>query len=115
MTTLIFKIVSAEAWAAATDLGRFEGAAIDLADGYIHFSDKAQAEETAAKYFAGQADLLLVAYDAGIFGNELKWEVSRGGALFPHVYAALDPARALWVKPLSWNGTMHDFPEGWAS
>jgi uncharacterized protein (DUF952 family) len=68
-------------------------------------------KETAAKYFAGQEGLVLVAYDANQFGHELKWEESRGGALFPHVYANLDPTKALWVKPLPWNGARHDFPK----
>jgi uncharacterized protein (DUF952 family) len=113
MSSLIFKIVAKQAWAEAVASGCFMGAAIDLADGFIHLSNAAQAEETAARYFAGQTDLLLVAYDTGSFGTALKWEVSRGGALFPHVYGTLDPSQALWAKPLVWNGTSHVFPVGW--
>jgi uncharacterized protein (DUF952 family) len=109
---LIFKIVDRDVWAKARKDGVFSGAAIDLADGYIHLSGVDQVRETADRYFAGQGDLVLVAYEANQFGDELKWEASRGGALFPHVYATLDPAKALWLKPLPWNGRTHDFPEG---
>jgi uncharacterized protein (DUF952 family) len=109
---LIFKIIASEDWAKAQKRGQFAGAAIDIADGYIHLSAADQMKETAARYFAGCDGLVLVAYDANQFGPELKWETSRGGALFPHVYSTLDPAKALWVKPLPWNGASHDFPEG---
>jgi uncharacterized protein (DUF952 family) len=111
--TLIFKIVDAAVWADAVGRGHFDGAAIDLADGYIHLSDATQVEETAQKHFAGQANLLLVAFDADVFGAALKWEVSRGDRLFPHLYARLDPSLALWTKPLPWTGTAHAFPERW--
>jgi uncharacterized protein (DUF952 family) len=111
--TKIFKIMPRETWYAAERKNIFAGAAIDLTDGYIHLSTAAQVEETAQKHFAGQTDLLLIAYDANLFGPELKWEASRGGALFPHVYGTLDPKQALWVKALPWNGTSHDFPAGW--
>jgi uncharacterized protein (DUF952 family) len=111
--TRIFKIISHAAWQKAAQDGVFTGAAIDLADGYIHLSDASQVKETAQKYFAHQHDLVLVAFDVKKFGAELKWEPSRGGALFPHIYGTLDPAQALWVKPLPWNGTSHDFPQGW--
>lgn len=109
---LIFKIIARESWVEAQKRGQLDGAAIDLADGFIHLSAADQVRETAAKYFAGQENLVLVAYEASGFGAELKWEISRGGALFPHVYGKLDPAQALWVKPLPWNGFLHDFPEG---
>lgn len=111
--TLIYKIIAAEAWAAARQKGVFAGAAIDLADGYIHFSSAAQVEETASKHFAGEANLLLVAFDANQFGTALKWEVSRGGALFPHLYTTLDPASALWSRPLPLTGGIHVFPKDW--
>ena len=100
MTELIYKILSAAEWQAAERAGVFKGAGIDLADGYIHFSTANQAEETAAKHFAGQAGLVLVAVDAETLGAALKWEVSRGGQLFPHLYASLAVNDALWVKPL---------------
>lgn len=97
---IIFKITPETDWRAAEAAGVFEGAPIDLKDGFIHFSDAGQVEETAARHFAGQAGLLLVAFDADRLGDALRWEVSRGGALFPHLYAALDPKAALWAKPL---------------
>jgi uncharacterized protein (DUF952 family) len=114
MTNLIFKIISKAAWAKAVEDGVFLGAAIDLADGYIHFSTARQAEETAKRHFAGQNNLLLVAFDSAQWGKNLKWEPSRGGALFPHLYDSLDPKSALWAKPLPWTGDHHEFPEGWA-
>jgi uncharacterized protein (DUF952 family) len=111
MTNIIYKICPEALWREAEKAGRFEGAPIDLADGYIHFSTAGQATETAAKHFAGQADLLLVAVDARPLGGALKWEVSRGGALFPHLYAPLDLSAVLWVKPLPIGADgMHVFP-----
>jgi uncharacterized protein (DUF952 family) len=84
---------------------------VDLADGYIHFSTAAQARETAAKHFAGQADLVLVAVDAGALGTALRWEPSRGGQLFPHLYAELPMAAVRWVKPLPLGPDgVHVFP-----
>jgi uncharacterized protein (DUF952 family) len=100
MADIIYKICPDALWTAAKEAGRFDGAPVDLADGYIHFSTANQVRETAAKHFPGQADLLLVAFDAEPLADALKWEVSRGGALFPHLYAPLDPSAALWVKPL---------------
>jgi len=112
MTTLIYKITPRALWRAAEARRTFAGAPVDLADGYIHFSTAAQVAETAAKHFAGQDDLVLVAVDAERLGAALKWEPSRGGALFPHLYAALDPAAALWVKPLPLGADgAHVFPE----
>lgn len=108
--TFIYKIVSQAAWRAAEAAGVFDGAPVDLADGFIHFSTAAQVEETAAKHFAGQSDLLLVAVDAASLGAGLKWEPSRGGALFPHLYAPLDPRAAVSVRPLPLAGDgRHDF------
>jgi uncharacterized protein (DUF952 family) len=111
MARTIYKICTETAWRASEKAGRFDGAPIDLADGFIHFSNAEQVKETAAKHFAGQRDLLLVAFDAEALGNALKWEVSRGGALFPHLYATIDPSTALWVKalPLGADGS-HVFP-----
>ena len=107
---LIYKILSRDAWRAAEAAGVFAGAPVDLADGYIHFSTAEQARETAAKHFAGQADLLLVAIEADSLGAQLKWEVSRGGALFPHLYAPLPTGLALWARPLPLDaGGRHDF------
>lgn len=96
----IYKIVTSAQWAAAEAGGLFAGAPVDLADGYIHFSTAAQVGETAAKHFPGQAGLLLVAVDTAKLGDALRWEPSRGGALFPHLYAPLSLAHVVWVKPL---------------
>lgn len=96
----IYKISDAAAWRAAERAGEFTGAPVDLADGYIHFSTVDQVAETAAKHFAGQRDLILVAVDAGALGPALKWEPSRGGALFPHLYGTLPLHAVRWTKPL---------------
>ncbi|MCI4665731.1 MAG: DUF952 domain-containing protein [Neomegalonema sp.] len=97
---LVFKISPAADWLEAEQLGRFEGAPIDLQDGFIHLSTASQVVETAAKHFAQQSELLLIAFEAEALGDALKWEPSRGGALFPHLYRSLDPAEALWAAPL---------------
>lgn len=111
MASIIYKICPEALWREAEKAGRFDGAPVDLADGYIHFSTAEQVRETAARHFAGQRDLLLVAIDADPLGDALKWEVSRGGALFPHLYAPLDPAAVLWVRPLPLGADgSHVFP-----
>lgn len=101
LAPMIFKIVAREAWTAACRAGSFGGSADDVRDGYIHFSTAAQVGTTAAKYYRGQEDLLLVAFDAAALGPALKWEPARGGDLFPHLYGALQTALALWEKPLA--------------
>lgn len=108
---LIYKIVHREEWGMAVSAGIFEGATIDLQDGYIHFSTAEQAAETAAKHFAKQSDLLLVAVESESLGEALRWETSRGGALFPHLYANLDPSSVSSVVelPLGDDG-LHVFP-----
>jgi uncharacterized protein (DUF952 family) len=98
--TQVYKILSADAWAAAMRAGRFEGAGIDLADGYIHLSTADQAQETARLHFAGQADLVLLRIDATALGEALKWEPSRGGQLFPHLYGPLDCALVAAATPV---------------
>ncbi|MGE0041057.1 MAG: DUF952 domain-containing protein [Vicinamibacterales bacterium] len=109
---LVYKIVPATLWEAAREARRFAGAPVDLADGYIHFSTAAQARETAARHFAGQAGLLLVAVDAEALGDALKWEPSRGGALFPHLYAELPFTAVRWERPLPLGQDgAHVFPE----
>jgi uncharacterized protein (DUF952 family) len=108
--TLIYKIVPAALWRAAEALAQFDGAPVDQAEGFIHFSTAAQVRETAAKHFAGQRDLLLLAVGAERLGDALKWEPSRGGDLFPHLYGALQLAdvRRVDALPLRDDGT-HDF------
>jgi uncharacterized protein (DUF952 family) len=108
--TTIYKICRAAEWEDALRDGAFRGSAVDVRDGYIHFSTAAQVAETAAKHFAGQADLVLVAVDADGLGDKLTWEPSRGGALFPHLYAELPVHAALWAKPLPWREGRHVFP-----
>jgi uncharacterized protein (DUF952 family) len=96
----IYKICTRSEWRAAEHDGRYGGSDLDRRDGFIHFSTAAQAGETAAKHFAGQVDLMLVAVDAGALGPSLKWERSRGGDLFPHLYGELPLAAVRWAKPL---------------
>jgi uncharacterized protein (DUF952 family) len=106
--TRVYKIIARETWEAAVRAGRFEGAAIDRTDGYIHLSTALQAPETARRHFFGQPDLVLVRLDAARLGPALKWEPSRGGDLFPHLYGPLDPALAEAVTPidLAADGTL---------
>lgn len=111
MDKTIYKIVPRELWQEARSASLFKGAPVDLKDGYIHFSTAVQAVETARLHFAGQADLLLVAVDATLFGEALKWEASRGGDLFPHLYADLPLDAVLWEKPLPLGADgLHVFP-----
>ena len=112
MPALVYKIVPETLWREAEAAGVFDGAAVDLADGYIHFSTAAQARETAAKHFSGQTDLLLVAVDEARLKGALKYETSRGGALFPHLYAPLDLSAVIWKKPLPLGSDgKHLFPD----
>ena len=97
---LIFKIAGADEWRLAEEAGVFAGAAVDRTDGYIHFSTATQAAETAAKWFAGRDDLVLAAIDADELGADLRWEPSRGGALFPHLYAPLPLSAVRWARAL---------------
>lgn len=103
----IYKILPAALWQEAQRIGTFGGAPVDLADGYIHFATAQQAAETAAKHFAGQRDLVLLQVEAGALGDALKWEVSRGGALFPHLYAELDVKHVSRADPLPLGADGH--------
>jgi uncharacterized protein (DUF952 family) len=100
MTSVIYKICPEPLWRQAEAAGRFEGAPVDLSDGYIHFSTAAQLRETGRRHFAGQADLLLVSVEASALGDSLRWEPSRGGDLFPHLYGALPLSAVRHVEPL---------------
>lgn len=107
----IYKICPQELWREAEAGNSFKGAPIDKADGFIHFSTAEQVKETAAKHFAGQSDLVLVAIDETLLGPELRYEVSRGGALFPHLYAEMGLNAVIWVKPLPLDDSgQHLFP-----
>lgn len=109
---LIYKIFRRPEWTAFRDVGHTTGAPIDVADGYIHFSTAAQVAETVARHFAGESDLVLLALASDKLGPALKWEPSRGGALFPHLYRTLLAGDVLWDKSLPLGATGHIFPEG---
>jgi uncharacterized protein (DUF952 family) len=96
----IYKICAAPEWAAAGRVSVYAGSADDRRDGFIHFSTGSQLTETARRYFKDQQDLVLVAFEAAQLGEALRWETSRGGEYFPHLYADLPVAKALWVKPM---------------
>jgi uncharacterized protein (DUF952 family) len=102
----IYKILSRAEWRAAEAAGRFAGSAVDLADGFIHFSTAAQAQETARRHFAGQGDLVVLEIEADDLGPALRWEPSRGGDLFPHLYGPLEVGRvrAVTEAPLDAAG-----------
>ena len=108
---LIYKIFREPEWQAMRADGQSSGAPIDLRDGFVHLSTGEQAAETAAKHFAGQGDLVLLAMESEAMGPELKWEPSRGGALFPHLYRPLRLDEVLWVKPLPLGNGHHEFPD----
>lgn len=112
MPATIYKICDAALWREAERAGLFGGAPVDLADGYIHFSTAGQAIETAARHFPGHAGLVLVAVEAESLGAALRYEPSRGGVLFPHLYATLPLLAVRWVKPLPLGPDgRHVFPE----
>jgi len=107
----IYKICTAAEWRKAERAGVYRGSAVDVKDGFIHFSTAEQAAETATKWFAGQRDLVLVAVDADAVADKLKWQPSRGGALFPHLYGelALKAVQRVDSLPLDETGR-HSFP-----
>ncbi|PZT99226.1 MAG: DUF952 domain-containing protein [Brevundimonas sp.] len=98
MTDIAYKIVDVAEWRAAVAEGRYDGAPVDLADGYIHMSTEAQLAETARRHFAGRDGLLLLDVDMGRLDGDVVWEPSRGGALFPHLYAALPVAAVVATR-----------------
>jgi uncharacterized protein (DUF952 family) len=107
---MIYKILRPAELAAFAAAGETDGAPVDRADGYIHFSTGAQAPETASRHFSGEADLWLVACDEATLGPALRWEPSRGGALFPHLYRPLRREDVAWIRPLPLRGSAHRFP-----
>lgn len=109
---LIFKIFRSDEWAALRAEGHSVGAPVDVADGYVHFSTAAQAAETAAKHFVGEENLFLLACESAPMGDDLKWEVSRGGAKFPHLYRELRLSDVTWAQPLPLVEGTHEFPAG---
>jgi uncharacterized protein (DUF952 family) len=109
---IIYKICPEMLWREAETNGEFRGAPVDLTDGYIHLSTAAQVRETAAKHFASQSDLVLVALEAALLEDALRWEPSRGGDRFPHLYGPLDLAAVVWVSPLPLGPDgAHIFPD----
>ncbi|MBD2748534.1 DUF952 domain-containing protein [Microvirga sp. BT688] len=109
---IIYKICPALLWREAEKVGFFVGAPIDIQDGYLHFSTAEQVRETATRHFAGQSDLLLIAIDGDSLGDALRYEPSRGGDLFPHLYARLPLSAVRWVKPLPLGQDNHHiFPD----
>lgn len=109
---LIYKIFRADEWADMQTKGETQGAPIDLIDGYVHISTSQQVAETAAKHFAKETGLVLLALDADSLGDKLIWEPSRGGALFPHLYRVLKLSDVVWSKELPLIDGHHQFPEG---
>ncbi len=111
MQTTIYKVINKDVWAAAKAVGEFTGAAIDIKDGYIHFSSADQVVETVQKHFAGQDDLLLLSVSTAEMGDDLKWEKSRNDELFPHLFRPLAAAEvtAEEALPLNEEGK-HLFP-----
>ena len=109
---LVYKIFRRPEWDAFVAAGQTAGAPVDLSDGYIHMSTPEQVAETAARHFSRDSDLVLVALDTDRLGPALKWEPSRGGALFPHLYRSLVAADVVWDKSLPLGAAGHIFPEG---
>ena len=109
---LIYKIFRRSEWDQLVSAGETTGAPIDVADGYIHFSTSAQVAETAAKHFADEDGLWLLALDADRLGDDLHWEPSRGGQLFPHLYRMLRLNDVTWARPYPLSDSGHVLPEG---
>ena len=111
---LIYKVFRAGERADLEANGTTRGAPVDVADGYVHFSTSAKLGETLRRHFAGERGLWLLAADAAALGDAIRWEPSRGGALFPHLYRPLDRADVLWARPLADGPDGPVAPEGLA-
>ena len=109
----IYHVCKAEEWEAARRAGRYPGSSQDRADGFIHFSDASQVVASVAKHRAGQDSLIILEVDSAVLGSALRWEVSRGGALFPHLHAdlPLTAVKRFAALPLGADGR-HVFPWG---
>ena len=105
---LIYKVLRAPEWARLQAAGRSDGAPVDVADGYIHFSTDEQLPTTLAKHFAGEDGLTLLASDAEALAPDLRWEPSRGGALFPHLYRELRLSDVRWHRPIPLGSQGHE-------
>ncbi|MEM6481447.1 MAG: DUF952 domain-containing protein [Pseudomonadota bacterium] len=111
---VIYKVLLASEWQVLRREGRTAGAPVDLADGFVHFSTIEQLPETLSRHFAGENDLMLLAIEDERLGDALKWEPSRGGALFPHLYRDLHLPDVLWAQPLECREGVHELPPGLA-
>jgi uncharacterized protein (DUF952 family) len=112
MNATAYKIVRAEDWQKAKKARIFKGSPEDIRDGFLHFSTGRQVRATAERYFRGQEGLVLVATDVTALGEALKWEISRGGEKFPHLYGALPMSAVLWIKPMTLGPDgRHLFPD----
>jgi|APTNR8051073442_1049403.scaffolds.fasta_scaffold07511_3 uncharacterized protein (DUF952 family) len=100
MESIAYKIEAASAWALAKQIGIYHGSPLDKADGFIHLSALAQLQRTFELYFDGQSDLIVATIDLDKISNMVKWEASRGGALFPHIYGSLPMSAVLCVHPI---------------
>jgi uncharacterized protein (DUF952 family) len=100
MQNIVFKIAAVDEWSKATTAGIYDGSRDDRRDGFVHLSTWQQLPGTLEKHFKGNGDLVLIAFEASKLGPALKWEQSRGGELFPHLYAALPTSAALWQRTL---------------
>jgi uncharacterized protein (DUF952 family) len=109
---VLYKIMSRQEWETAQANGHYEGSAVDRRDGFIHLSASHQVRATAQKHFSGQTDLLLVSVAEDVLGPNLKWETSRGGDLFPHIYGTLPLSAISDVVPLPLMNGVHQFPQG---
>ncbi|SDD83252.1 Uncharacterized conserved protein, DUF952 family [Paracoccus isoporae] len=108
---MIYKIFRGPEWQQLERDGSTSGAPVDLADGYIHFSTAETLRGTLEKHFAGEDGLSLLACDAEMLGSELRWEPSRGGVLFPHLYRALRRNEVIWQRPLPLGPDGHEIGE----
>ncbi|MFK7871379.1 MAG: DUF952 domain-containing protein [Roseobacter sp.] len=108
---LIYKIFRANEWTQMQVDGETRGAPVDLADNYVHFSTEEQVRETAAKHFAGETELTLIAVEADTLGADLRWEVSRGGQEFPHLYRMFRMSDVLWSESIAVENGMHVFTD----
>lgn len=108
----IYKLLSRDLWLEAEERGRFDGSEVDLKDGFIHFSTGGQLRETARRHFAGARGLVLVAVDPATLGTSLRWEASRGGDLFPHLYEPMSLDAVLYVEDVETMADgSHHFPD----
>lgn len=111
MAGVVYKICGAAEWRRAENDGSYRGSADDARDGYIHFSRADQLSSTLTRHFEGRSDLVLVAVNAAALGDALRYEPSRGGDLFPHLYGHLPMEAVAWVGEIGWDGDSHRLPD----